>query len=379
MHPSSKNIVIIGPAFPLRGGLATFNERMAKQMIDEGDNVKIYTFSLQYPKILFPGKTQFSKDPPPAHLDIEQTINSVNPISWFITGNKIKHLKPDIVIVRYWLPFMAPCLGTIARIIKKNKHSKILCLVDNLIPHEKRIGDKQLTTYFVKPFDGFITMSRSVFNDTKKVTKSRVILKEHPIIDNFGQPINKQEARKYLKLNPNDHYILFFGFIRKYKGLDMLIEAIKILKNKHAQTIPKLIVAGEFYEDNQKYLQLIDDLDLKNDIILHTDFIENEKVKYYVSACDFVIQPYRSATQSGVTPLAYHFEKPMLVTNVGGLPDIVPNGETGIVTEPNATSIAEGIETLYSLNEADLIENVKREKQKYSWENFTNAIKNLAE
>lgn len=345
--------------------------------MEEGDNVKMYTFSLQYPNMLFPGKTQYSVAPKPEDLDIKVCINSVNPANWIKVGKEIKKLKPDFVIIRYWLPFMSPALGTIARIIKKNKHTKIICLVDNLIPHEARMGDKQLTNYFVKPVDGFITMSETVYNETKNVTDAKVILHEHPLIDNFGNPLTKAEARLHLGLQQDEKYILFFGFIRKYKGLDMLLEAIKILKDKKSSALPKLIVAGEFYEDEQKYHQQINQSGIEEDLILHTDFIANDEVKYYLSACDFVIQPYRDATQSGVTPLAYHFEKPMLVTNVGGLPDIVPDGKVGVVTEPNAADIAAGIERLYTLDENEMIDHVRIEKQKYSWNTFTDAIRNL--
>ena len=346
--------------------------------MEEGDTVSIYTFSLQYPNILFPGKTQYSSAPAPKDLVIKVAINSVNPLNWTKVGNEIKKLKPDFVIIRYWLPFMSPALGTIARIIKKNKYTKIICLVDNLIPHEARIGDKQLTNYFIKPVDAFITMSETVYNDTKNLTDANVILHEHPLIDNFGNPVNKAKARKHLDLQQNEKYILFFGFIRKYKGLDMLLDAIKILKDKNPFALPKLIVAGEFYEDEQKYHQQIQQLGIEESLIMHTDFIPNNEVKYYLSACDFLIQPYRDATQSGVTPLAYHFEKPMLVTNVGGLPDIVPDGKVGVVTEPNANDIAVGIERLYALDEKEMIDNVRKEKQKYSWNTFTDAIRKLA-
>ncbi|MCU7695090.1 glycosyltransferase [Haoranjiania flava] len=351
---------------------------MALQFQKEADEVKIYTFSLQYPSFLFPGKTQYSLGIPPKGVDIKVAVNSVNPVNWLMVGNEIKKLCPDIVIIRYWMPFMGPCLGTISRIIKRNKHTKLVCLVDNLIPHEKRMGDEMLTRYFVKPFDGFITMSQTVMNDTEKVTNAPVVLHEHPLIDNFGDPVSKQEARKYLGLEPDEKYILFFGFIRKYKGLDLLLDAIKILKDRNA-SLPKLIIAGEFYGNAEAYHEQIKTLGIEDALVLRTDFIPNEEVKYYLSACDFLIQPYRDATQSGVTPLAYHFEKPMLVTNVGGLADIVPDGKAGVVTEAEPAAIAAGIERLYTMDEALLIANVKQEKEKFSWESFTDAIRKLAD
>lgn len=378
MVASPKHIVIIGPAWPLRGGLATFNERMARQFINEGDNVTIFSFSLQYPSLLFPGKTQYSKDTAPTGLHIKPRVNSINPISWYRVGNEIKKARPDLVIIRYWLPFMAPALGSIARLVRKNKYSKVVALVDNLLPHENRIGDKQLTHFFVQPFDAFVTMSQTVYNDTKSVTNSKVIMHEHPLIDNFDDALPKAEARKILQLPENEKYILFFGFIRKYKGLDILIQALKIIKDRKPELLPKLLVAGEFYEEEEKYRTLISSLGLQDNVILYADFIPNDRVKYFLSACDFLVQPYKTATQSGVTPLAYHFEKPVLVTDVGGLPDIVIDGKTGVITQPTATSVAEGIERLYALNENELIAHVKAEKEKYSWHSFTQAIKTLS-
>jgi len=373
----NQKVVIIGPAHPLRGGLASFNERLARQFQQEQYDVTIYTFSLQYPNFLFPGTTQYSSEPAPEDISIKVSINSINPISWMNVGTELKNLRPDMIVVRYWLPFMGPCLGTILRIAKKNKHTKVVCIADNIIPHELRLGDKQFTQYFINTVDAFITMSAKVMADLRKFTGKPAKQVVHPLYDNFGKAINKEEARTYLGLPTGEKIVLFFGFIRKYKGLDLLFDAMKILKEWNAGI--KLLVAGEFYEDEKPYQEQIARLGIKDLIYLHTSFIEDSKVKYYLSAADFVIQPYRSATQSGVTPLAYHFDKPMLVTNVGGLPALVPNEQVGVVAEPNAQDIAIKILNLYKLGESYFLPNLREEKQKYSWAVLTQTIRNFAE
>ena len=371
-------VIIIGPAHPLRGGLASFNERLARQFQSQGFDTSIYTFSLQYPSFLFPGTTQYSTEPKPLDLNIKVCINSINPLSWIRVGLELKKMQPDIIVVRYWLPFMGYCLGTILRIVKRNKHTKIICIADNIIPHEKRIGDTQFTKYFVKPIDAFITMSEKVMQDLKKFTNKPAQQIVHPLYDNFGEALNKQEARKHLSLPQNENIILFFGFIRKYKGLDLLLEAMSLLKSKQPTTNIKLLIAGEFYEDQKPYNNLIAQLNISSSLILKTDFIPDSEVKYYLSAADFVIQPYRNATQSGVTPLAYHFNKPMLVTNVGGLPDLVPNYKVGLIAEPTAISIAEKIIELYQLGEQYFLPHLLEEKKKYSWSILLDKILSLA-
>lgn len=372
-----QRIIIIGPAHPLRGGLASFNERLAKAFMQHGDDVTIYTFSLQYPALLFPGATQYSSEPPPPDLDIKVCINSINPFNWIKTGNELKKLRPDIVVVRYWLPFMGPCLGTILRKIKKNNHTRIVTIADNIIPHEKRPADIAFTKYFVKPVDAFITMSEKVMNDLRLFSQKPAKQIVHPLYDNFGEQVDKATAKKHLGIHPSENIILFFGFIRNYKGLDLLLQAMNILKQKQQLQI-KLLIAGEFYEDRKPYDEIILQTGIADHLILRTTFIPDSEVKYYLSAADFVIQPYRNATQSGVTPLAYHFEKPMLVTNVGGLPALVPHRQAGIVCEPNAESITAGIQQLYELGEQYFLPHLRNEKKKYSWDVLVNTIKELA-
>lgn len=370
-----KSVVIIGPAHPLRGGLASYDERLAKAFMDKGYNTTIYTFSHQYPSFLFPGTTQYSTEPAPKNISIKIKINSVNPLNWISVGNELKKLKPDIIVVRYWLPFMGPCLGTILRRVKKNKHTKIICIADNIFPHEKRPGDKTFTKYFLKPIDGFITMSEKVLADLHQFAKGKPAqFVPHPLYDNFGEKISKEEAREKLNISEKDKVILFFGFIRKYKGLDILLSAMKLLKqNSPAQSI-KLLIAGEFYEDAKNYQELLNDPLIKDNLIIHTEFISDSMVKYYLCAADCVIQPYRNATQSGVTPLAYHFEIPMIVTNVGGLPSLVPDRKVGLIAEPNPESIAEKVKEYFDLGEEFFLSHLREEKKKYSWEVMVNKI-----
>ncbi len=375
--PESSTIVIIGPAHPLRGGLASFNERLARQFQQSGHHVIIYTFSLQYPGFLFPGTTQFSSEPAPADLNIRVVINSVNPLNWLSVGKEIDKLKPAIIVVRYWLPFMGPCLGTILRQVKKNHISKVVCIADNVIPHEKRIGDHAFTKYFIKPVDAFVTMSKKVMTDLRLFDAQKTaVFVSHPLYDNFGEPVTKSAARAFLSLPPAEKLILFFGFIRQYKGLDLLLEAMADPRIRASGI--KLVVAGEFYEDSQPYLEQIKKLGITETVILRTEFIPDSQVRYYLCAADLVVQPYKNATQSGVTPLAYHFEKPMIVTRVGALPDMVPHGKAGLVAEPNAASLADEILHFYDLGESYFIPNLREEKKKYTWDLMEQNIKLLA-
>lgn len=366
-------VFIIGPAFPLRGGLASFDELFCEALNKEGHQCEIISYSLQYPNFLFPGSTQYHVNgTAPKNITIHTLINSVNPLSWFKTASFIKKQKPDFIIFRFWIPFMGPALGTIARLVKK-QNIKVLAITDNVIPHEKRLGDKQLASYFIKGCDAFVTMSKAVMNDLEKFTNTshkKYLL--HPLYTAFGEKIPKQEARLKLHLKQDDRIILFFGLIRKYKGLDLLIEAFSLLKaNPHN----KLLIAGEFYEDKQPYFDLISKYKLEEQIILLNQFIPNDDVKYYFSAADIVALPYRSATQSGVTQVSFHFEVPTLVTNVGGLGEIIPHNVAGYVVEPKPQAIASSLEDYFeNKKEQAFTEGMKQEKQKYEWSIFVNEI-----
>jgi glycosyltransferase involved in cell wall biosynthesis len=362
----------------LRGGLATFDQRLARQFLNEGFDCSIFSFSLQYPSFLFPGTTQYSSDPAPENLKIFPAVNSVNPFNWIKVGNRLRKMRPDIIVVRYWLPFMGPALGTILRRVRKNGHTKVIAITDNVVPHEKRPGDMAFTRYFLGACDAFITMSEKVKNDLLQFEKSKPSLQVlHPLYDNFGEPVSKEEARRHLGISTDERIVLFFGFIRKYKGLDILLNAMK----KVSQQVPgiKLLVAGEFYEDEKTYRELIANLAIEERLILRTNFIADSEVKYYLCAADVVVQPYRNATQSGVTPLAYHFEKPMIVTNVGSLPSMVPDMEVGIVTAPEPDAIASAIQRYFELGENYFIPHLRSEKEKYSWTRMTEAILKLAD
>ena len=371
------SIAIIGPAHPLRGGLATFDQRLARAFIEQDDFCVIYSFSLQYPSILFPGTSQYTDEPAPEGLKIYSLINSVNPLNWWNVGRQIARAKHDIILVRYWLPFMGPALGTILRQVRKNKHTRIIGLADNVIPHEKRPGDTMFTRYFLKSCDAFITMSDKVMADLRTFEPSKPAkVVAHPLYDNFGESIPKADARDKLGLRQQDKIILFFGFIRQYKGLDLLIEAMADPRIREAGI--KLLVAGEFYEDEKPYQALIDQCGVRDLLLLHTHFIPDSAVVQYFCGADLVVQPYKNATQSGVTPLAYHFEKPMVVTNVGGLPSLVPDRRAGLVCEPDPKAIASAILEYYALGEAYFIPHLRTEKQKLSWAKLVETIKSLA-
>ncbi len=371
-------IVILGTAHPLRGGLSAYNERIAYEFQSQGHEVVIYTFSLQYPDFLFPGTTQFSDQPAPKDLTIKVAVNSVNPFNWWKVGREIKALNADLLIVKFWLPFMAPCLGTICKLVRSNKKTKVISIIDNIIPHEKRIGDFQFAKYFVNNVDGFIAQSKSVLNDLNlfDATKPKRF-SPHPLYDNFGVTMSKEQAKAKLSLDANKHYLLFFGFIRDYKGLDILLKAISDKRFKD-QNI-NVIVAGEFYNNAEQYHLLIEELKIADLVTLRTDFIPDDMVRYYFCASDIVVQPYKHATQSGVTQICYHFNRPMIVTNVGGLPEIVPNDMVGFVVEPEPTLIADAILKFYTEQKEKIFAaNINIEKEKYSWNAMLKSIYEVA-
>ncbi len=372
------NITLLGTAHPYRGGLTVYNERLARAFIEEKHQVNIVTFRLQYPGFLFPGKTQYSNQPAPEDLRIQRKLNSINPVNWLQTGKFIRQQNPDLLIIKYWLPFMSPAFGTVARIVRKNNHTIIISILDNIIPHEKHSGDKFLSQYFVNAVDGFVGMSQSVLNDLNVFTRTKPrSFCPHPLYDNFGQTISRDEALKNLSLSGEFRYALFFGLIRDYKGLDVLLHAFANEQIKQSDI--KLIVAGEFYSSSGKYLEIIEKLGLQDKIILHKHFIPDNEVVNYFCAADLVVQPYKTATQSGVTQIAYHFNKPMIVTNVGGLAEIVLDGKCGYVVPPeNPQAIAEAI--LKFFNEQGnnkFLPLIIKEKKKYAWSRMTETILTL--
>ncbi|MFZ0282582.1 MAG: glycosyltransferase [Bacteroidales bacterium] len=367
-------ITFLGPAYPYRGGLAAFNERLARQFLSECKDVEISTFRLQYPKLLFPGKTQFSERTAPDDIKIIRELNSVNPFNWLRTGLKLRRRRPDILLIRYWLPFMAPCLGVVARIAKSNRYTMIIAVVDNVIPHEKRPGDRALTKFFMRSIDGAVALSYSVQNDIEDFKRDIPVgFTPHPLFDNYGKKLGRNDALESLNLDPSNSYLLFFGFIRDYKGLDLLIEAFADARLRNRKL--KLIVAGEFYEKDTPYRTLITRHNLENDIILFDHFIKENEVRLFFSGADLVVQPYKSATQSGVTQIAFQFDKPMLVTDVGGLKEIVRHQKCGYVVKPEPKAIADAIADYFDNNRKKAFtEGVKREKEKFSWNKMTDSV-----
>ncbi len=367
------NIIFMGPCHPYRGGIASFTERLAKEFNQHGYQTELVTFTLQYPSILFPGKTQYVDNPAPEGLNIKRMINSVNPFNWMLTGLKLMRKKPDLIVVRYWLPFLGPAFGTILRIAKWNKHTRVICIADNIIPHEKRMGDTIFTHYFSGSIDAFIAMSQQVVKDihTLKLTQP-VTLLHHPIFDHFGAKTNILLARKHLNLALSDKVILFFGFIRHYKGLDLLLEAMSDPRIKNNGY--KLLIAGEFYEDRNQYDALIENLQITHIVQIHNKFISEKDITLYFSAADVLVQPYRHATQSGVTPLSYHFELPMIVTNVGGLTEMMIDGLTGLVASPSSNSIADTLIAYFEKGKEYFQANLAKEKQQYSWVSMMEGI-----
>ena len=374
-----KHIIIVGPAYPYRGGIADFNERLAREFQREGHKVTIYTFTLQYPGFLFPGKTQYSTSPAPDDLTIVRKVNSINPLNWVKVGREIRRQHPDMVMVRFWLPFLGPCLGTIARVISKDKRIKVVSLLDNVVPHEHRIGDKIFARYMIKSVGGYVAMSESVLADAKSFDNTKpYALTPHPLYDNFGDRVSRDEAIAHLGLDADTRYILFFGLIRDYKGLDLLLRAFADARLRNKKT--KLIVAGEFYSNAELYEQLERDLNIAEHIVWYKEFIPADQVRYFFAAADLVAQPYKTATQSGITQIAYHFERPMLVTNVGGLAEIVPHGKVGYVVKPEADDIADAlVDFIDNHHESDYHEGILQEKTKYAWSNMTAALVKVAD
>ena len=369
-------IIILGTAYPFRGGLASYNERLARQFISEGHDTRIFTFTLQYPGFLFPGKSQFTDAPAPKDIRITRILNSVNPFNWLKTGLRIRKENPDILLIKYWHPSMSPSFGTVARIVRNNKkgRTRIICIFDNVIPHEKSFIGRLLTKYFTRSIDGALVMSQSVGDDLKSFRVNiPVAFNPHPLYDNYGEKVSREEALAKLNLDAGFSYLLFFGFIRAYKGLDLLLEAFadRRLRNRKL----KLIVAGEFYDSDMPYFDIIRNNNLEDEVLILDRYIREDEVALLFCAANLVVQPYRSATQSGVTQIAYHFEKPMLVTDVGGLGEIVPDGKCGYVVKPEPVSIANAINDYFSNNrQAEYTKNVMEEKTRFTWDKLSSSI-----
>ncbi|PJA99094.1 MAG: glycosyl transferase family 1 [Ignavibacteriales bacterium CG_4_9_14_3_um_filter_30_11] len=368
-------ITILSPAYPLRGGIANFAGSLFKELNKEF-SVNVISFKKQYPSFLFPGKTQNELDPESEIINAESLIDSTNPFNWREVGKRIKLDKPDLLIIQFWLPFFAPCLKSISKIVKKNSHTKILTICHNIIPHEKRPGDIFLTKLFFKYVDKFILLSETVKDELLKIKKNaKYKIIHHPVYNKFGDEIEKDKAKEYLKID-TEKLLLFFGFIRDYKGLDVLLEAISLIDKK--ENI-KLLVAGEYYSNETKYKKLISELDIDNSLILKTDFIPASEVKYYFSAADVVILPYKTASQSGIAQIAMNFNKSVIASNVGGLSEIIIDNQTGLLVEKeNPEILAEAILKFYNHKLEEKYDSfIKMEKEKYSWLSFSNQLINF--
>ena len=369
-----KNIVLVGPAYPYRGGIAHFLESMYEGLCRRGHRVSTVTFSRQYPNFLFPGATQYAEAASHVEHPTERLIDSVNPLSWFRTAGTIAEKNPDVVVFQYWLPFFAPAYGIIARRLKK-RGIKVLSVVHNALPHEKRPGDRALSRYFLRSNDTLLVLSESVEHDLGmlgvRVPCRRVA---HPVYQVFGDPIEKVEARRRLELPARAPVLLFFGFVRPYKGLRVLLEAMPPVL-KHLPEA-RLIVAGECYDDASVYRNLVEKLGISQQVRLRLEYIPDEAIPALFSAADVVVQPYTSATQSGVAQIAFHFERPLIVTDVGALAETVPDGVAGLVVPPeDFEALAAAITRFFREGmEEKLKSGVREVRKKYSWDQLFEAL-----
>jgi glycosyltransferase involved in cell wall biosynthesis len=368
-------ITIVGTAYPLRGGIAHYNALLYKELSKTHD-VDIVTFRRQYPSLLFPGRTQMESGGELMRVPSRALVDSVNPFNWVSVGRSIRRAAPALIIFKYWLPFFGPCFGTIARVAKQGAQTKAALICDNVIPHEKRIGDAAFTRYAFRAADYFIVQSDAVERDLLDFWPRAVYRKvPHPVYSMFGAAVDKHRARTALGIEAQ-RVLLFFGYVRRYKGLDVMIEAI-------AHTDPSLdvhlMVVGEFYDDEERYRKQVAELKLEERVTFNADYVPNDQVALYFSAADAVVLPYSSATQSGIAQIAYNFDKPVIATAVGGLQEVVLDDVTGLIVPPrDARALAKAIERFYREGrEAGFSARVRQEKRRYSWENLARALEDL--
>jgi glycosyltransferase involved in cell wall biosynthesis len=369
-------ILLIGPAHPLRGGIAQFLALLYNALKKRGHDVLFHRFIRQYPKFLFPGKTQDDESKSPVEVDSKPLFDPLNPFNWFVEGARIAREKPDLIILKWWMPFFGPSYFAVLLITKLLCRTKVLLIVDNAVPHEKRPGDMLFTRLVFSLTDYFVVMSEAVQHDLLKLKpEAKYILTPHPLYEVFGEPKDKDEAKRALGVS--GQVILFFGFVREYKGLHVLLDAMpRVLKD-----VPlTLVVAGEFYEDKDSYMEQIERLQLKGSVRVLDRFIPNEAVGDYFSAADVLVLPYLSATQSGITQIAFAFDLPVIATNVGGLPEVVKEGETGFLVPPNdPEALAEAVIKYFQTDSLKKFrENVRRERGRFSWETFVEGVEKLA-
>ncbi len=365
-------IVIVGTASPLRGGIAHFVSLLYTHLSVRHD-VEVVTFSRQYPSFLFPGKSQEEQGDDAHAIPTEQLVDSVNPLTWYAAARAIIRKKPDLLIFKYWLPFFGPCFGTIARLVKRATHARVLFICDNIIPHEHRPGDRLFTRYAFGPVDHFIVQSAAVERELKAfLPGADFAFVPHPVYEIFGAAMPKEEARRRLELGA-ERVILFFGYVRKYKGLQTLLDAMPAILRQKPVT---LLAVGEFYDSEQPYREKIAQLGIDGSVRVHSDYVPNDAVATYFSAADVVVLPYLSATQSGIVQIAYQFDKPVIATDVGGLAEVVRDGMTGFIVPPNAPeALAQAVIRFYDeAKEEPFVQAVREEKKKYSWDALVQAI-----
>jgi glycosyltransferase involved in cell wall biosynthesis len=366
-------IAYLSTFYPFRGGIAQFNASLFNEFSKNND-IKSYTFSLQYPKILFPGTTQLVQDSDiVTKIDSRQILNTLNPLSYIKTAKSILNEKPELLLTKFWMPYFAPSLGYVAGKVRKN--AVAVSILDNVIPHELRYGDISLIKYFLNRNDGFIVMSEAVRNDLLELKPdAKYLFHQHPLYNHFGNTIMKREARTILGLPLDKKILLCFGFIRDYKGLDLAIQALQKLDNSY-----HLVIAGEVYGSFDKYQKLIDDLNLNSRISVFSHYISDEQTSVFFSSADICLLPYKSATQSGIVAISYHFELPVIATRVGGLAEMIePFGSGIMVNEINSDSIAKSIKEFEAYNQNEVVANIQNYKKLASWYSLANSIINFA-
>lgn len=359
-------IAFLSTFFPFRGGIAQFNANLFR-ILEKENQVKAFTFKRQYPQFLFPGETQYvTENDEVDKIPSDEVLDTINPFSYQKTARKIAAFQPDVLIMKYWMTFFAPSLGFVS---KKLKRAKRICILDNLIPHEKRFFDKSFNAYFTKQIDGFVVMSDKVLEDLLKTKPDANYIRiDHPLYDHFGAVLSKEVACRNLGLDTQKKYVLFFGFIRDYKGLDLLIEAFKTVDDQY-----ELIVAGEVYGSFDKYAKLIEKNQLTKRIHLFNRYISDHEVPSFFSASEVCVLPYKSATQSGITAISYHFNLPIIATDVGGLKETISDGKTGvIVKEINKTAFSQAINRyLRDDLKSQFAPHIQAYKSENSWESFS--------
>lgn len=365
-------IAILSCFYPYRGGIAQFNANIFNEL-SKSNRVKAYNFKRQYPDLLFPGKTQFvEKGDEAIRIESLSLLDTVNPFSWKRTADAINDWEPDLLLMRYWMSWFAPSQGFVGRRVKKSGKTRVISVLDNVIPHEERFFDKPFTNYYLGSNDGFIVLSDAVKEQLLKFKPdAKYICTPHPVYNHFGNPVDRLSAHTFTKSDPSKKTLLFFGLIREYKGLDILIEAMSYLDDSY-----QLIIAGEPYGSFDLYSELITKSPFKENIKVYNRYIADNEVPLFFSGADVCVLPYRSATQSGIGAIAAHFELPLITTNVGGLKEAIEGPGTGtVVDEISPKAIAEAIREYFEFDlKSKYSANIARENEKLSWSNFCDKL-----